>query len=144
MRSDGILLVSCLAAALVGGCKRDQAAGPGGQGTGGLQEVGRCETVSVDNASCVVRDVVVTTEVPGQPGAKVVRVSHVAKIAGRAIGFDSYRLVVPEARIKELEAFFKKHSPVGCDGEIIRPPCNPDSSTVALKLTLPDYTKPHR
>lgn len=125
----------------VGGCKKDR---PTSTGDPVVPVVGRCENINLDGATCELGAFVVTTLDPERGDAKVVRVNHAAKVGDRAIHFDSFHLVVPEARIKELERFFKENSPVGCDGVIVRPPCNPDATAVTLKLSLPDYAKPHR
>ena len=139
-RANRVVFFLCLCVG-VGGCKKEQ---PAATGVPKVPEVGGCENIDFKGATCELDLLVVTSLDPGQPGAKVVRVSHTAKVGDRVFQFDSFQLAVPEARIKELGGFFKEHSPVGCDGVIVRPPCNPDATAVQLKLTLPDYVKPHR
>ena len=144
--TGGLIVLLLLGTApLAGGCRGKRSGGTSQTPAPPAPHVtGKCENVYLNGASCRL-DLVLPTEIdPGRQGLKVVEVSHETSVSSVTHHFRTFQLTVPEGRVEELEAFFKRHSPVRCDGVIIRPPCNPDGTAVKLQLALPDYAKPYR
>ena len=120
----------------------------GGAGVGAqpepapAKETGNCQNVLVPQGSRCRFDAVFPLSCPAcAPGEELYRVAHLVDEAGTTWGFGSATVRVPAGKRAELEAFLRENSPVGCSGEIVNPPCNPDATSVALDLQWPGWVK---
>ena len=84
---------------------------------------------------------------PGDPpGTVVYQIEHEIHVRGedRQIPLTSLYLRIPADKAEELEAFFRSADPVDCTAYIVRPPCNPDATSLTLALDPPPFAEPVR
>ena len=141
-----LLALGALAAACHGAasCECGGGAGVGAdvQQATQVQEDGACRNVLIP-AGSQCRLSAVYTQNCGEcaPGEARYGVAHKVEVSGVEGGFGSAAVTIPADKQPELEAFLKEHSPVGCSGEIVNPPCNPEATSVALDLQWPEWVK---
>jgi hypothetical protein len=46
--------------------------------------------------------------------------------------------------VDELSEYLRSHDELPCKAYIVRPPCNPDATSVTMDLKPPDFAKPER
>jgi len=118
--------------------------GPAPQPIGPKPKVGGCRNEHLEG-TC---KFFLVTRAPGQsdrdpPGHTVYRVIHEIQPEGeeRKIELNSAHLLVPDDKVEALRKYYKKHSPRPCTAYIVRPPCNPQGTSVGLNLDPPPFAK---
>ncbi len=76
---------------------------------------------------------------PGPEGTTVFRIVHSIKSGDREIEIDRTLLRIPDDREQDLREHFEKNSPIHCKAYIVRPPCNPQGTSLTLDVADPDY-----
>ena len=110
-----------------------------------VPETGRCENVTVPPGSrCEFESVYPLTCTDCATGEGLYRITHRVTVAGTGWVFRTAVVKAPTARFEELRKLLASHSPVGCSGIIINPPCNPQGTHVALELDWPDWAASQR
>jgi len=140
-----ILALCALAAACHGAASCECGGGAGAGATAAtapVQETGGCRNVSVPVGSqCRLSAVYTQNCSECAPGEERYGVAHKVEVSGVEWGFGSATVTIPAGKQPELEAFLQEHSPVGCSGDIVNPPCNPGATSVALDLQWPEWVK---
>lgn len=120
--------------------------GPAGGGEP-LQETGNCHNENLAGMC----HFMVAIEVPvrradAPAGTKLYRIEHEVAVKGdgRKIMLTSAYLRIPDGSLEQLVAHYELHSPTPCEAYIVRPPCNPDATSVSLGVGPPDFAKPER
>jgi len=122
------------------GCDRPQAPAEPAAAPKPVHTVGRCENVAVPTGSlCKLDSVYPITCANCAAGEGLYRIHHRVTVAGTEWVFRTAVIKAPTARFEELRKLLTSHSPVGCSGVIINPPCNPQGTHVALELDWPDW-----
>jgi hypothetical protein len=139
----GLLAASCHGAA---SCECGGGAGAGAQRQAEpvpIDAPGGCRNADVPAGStCRFNDVFPQHCADCAAGEELYRVAHYYDgPGGTTWGFGSAMVRIPAGKRAELEAFLRKRSPVGCNGWIVNPPCNPDATSVELDLQWPDWVK---
>jgi hypothetical protein len=139
------LFALCAFAAACQGAASCQCGGGAGVGATAaappVRETGGCRNVLVpDGSQCRLSAVYTQNCGDCAPGEARYGVAHKVEVSGVEWGFMS-SAKIPADKQSELEAFLKEHSPVGCSGEIVNPPCNPDATSVAFDLQWPEWVK---
>jgi hypothetical protein len=62
----------------------------------------------------------------------------------RKIKLVSAHLLVPDDKVEGLREYYREHSPIDCSAYIVRPPCNPQATSVGLSIEPPSYAQPVR
>lgn len=133
------------------GCPRSEPGGGSGADPAGdgkpLAVTGDCHN---ENLSGICR-FVIAAEVPDQradapAGTKLYRVEHEIEVQGdgRKIVLTSAYLRIPDGSLDQLVAHYEKNSPTPCKAYIVRPPCNPDATSLSLGVGPPEFAKPER
>lgn len=146
-----VCAVSCCAACgLFGGGEQTDPAPeqqPGPVPVGPKHETGNCRNEHLEG-SCTF---LVASRAPGQSeddpsGKTLYRVHHQLAVKGedRTIELISADLLVPNDKVEELREHYRKNSPTPCKAYIVRPPCNPDATSVSLGVGPPEFATPGR
>ena len=140
------LLALCALAAACHGAASCECGGGGGAGVGAqaepVKETGGCRNVLIPAGSqCRLDAVFPQACAECAPDEERYRVAHQVDAGGTTWGFGSAIVAIPAGKRGDLEEFLREHSPVGCSGEIVNPPCNPDGTSVALDLQWPAWVK---
>jgi len=121
-------------------------AGPANDGKP-LPVTGDCHNENVEG----VCRFIVAAEVPNQradapAGTKLYSIEHEIEVKGdgRKITLTTAYLRIPEGSFEQLMAHYEQHSPTPCKAYIVRPPCNPDATSVSLGVGPPEFAKPER
>jgi hypothetical protein len=92
---------------------------------------------------------IVASRAPGQrsdaqPGTTLYRLEHKIAVEGedRNIEVISDYLRIPDERVEELREYYRSNSPTPCKAYIVRPPCNPQATSVTLGVDPPEFAKP--
>jgi hypothetical protein len=127
------------------GCDRPQAPAEPAAAPKPVRPVGRCENVTVPpDSRCELESVHPLTCSDCDPGEGLYRIYHRVTVAGIERVFRTAVVKAPTARFEELRKLLSSHSPVGCSGVIVNPPCNPQATHVTLDLAWPDWAVSQR
>jgi hypothetical protein len=76
-------------------------------------------------------------------GTSIFRVNHAIEVKGgeRTIRVTSLYLRAPDGSERQLVEYYQQHSPTPCSAYIVRPPCNPDGTSVKLGFDPPPFAK---
>jgi hypothetical protein len=76
-------------------------------------------------------------------GTSVFRVNHAIEVKGgeRTIRVTSLHLRATDDSQRQLVEYYQQHSPSPCSAYIVRPPCNPDATSVKLGFDPPPFAK---
>lgn len=109
------------------------------------RETGGCENENVEGV-CRYHSVqrLNPEHAPGPPGTVLCRISHEIVEGDRSIVVTSGYLRVPEDKVGELSEYYRSHDELPCKAYIVRPPCNPNGTSVTMDLAPPDFAKPER
>jgi len=141
LRLRWLLLLS-----LASGCERPQApAQEPAAAPKPVPKTGGCNNVTVpQGSSCELDGIHPLNCTDCAPGEGLYRIYHRVTVAGTEWAFRTAVVKAPTARFEELRNLLASHSPVGCSGVIINPPCNPQGTHVALDLAWPDWAVSQR
>jgi hypothetical protein len=119
--------------------------GPSGTDAPPPKETGHCENEHVEGV-CRLDSVqpLGKEQASGPEGTVLCRINHEIVDGERSFVVTSGYLRVPEEKVDDLSGFFRSHDNLPCKAYIVRPPCNPDGTSVTMDLAPPDYAKPER
>ena len=110
------------------------------------QETGNCHNENVEG-TCQLHIVLPLSpeHAPGPEGTVLCRVDHeIVTNDNRTFVVTSGYLRVPEDRVDELSQYYASHGDLACKAYIVRPPCNPDGTSVTMDLKPPDFARPEK
>jgi len=107
------------------------------------RETGGCENENVEG-TCRIHSVQPLNPeyTPGPEGTALCRINYEIIVGERKIVVTSGYLRVPEDKVDELYKYYRSHDDLPCKAHIVRPPCNPDGTTVTMDLNPPEFAKP--
>lgn len=108
-------------------------------GTGGPKtETGGCKNEHI-NGTCSF--ILMSAEKDSGPpeGTTVYKVMYSVEEGEKKVELDRLCLRIATDREEDLREFLEKSSPVDCTAYIVRPPCNPQATSVTPKLEMPDW-----
>ncbi len=74
-------------------------------------------------------------------GTTVYSVMYSVEEGETKVELDRLCLRIPSDREDDLRTFLESKSPVACTAYIVRPPCNPQATSVTPKIEFPDWVK---
>ena len=80
----------------------------------------------------------------GPPGTTLYRIEHEIEVRGeqRKINVTSAYLRIPDGFRDQLNDYYRRNSPTPCSAYIVRPPCNPQGTSVSLGVEPPEFAVP--
>ena len=80
------------------------------------------------------------------PGTTLYHIEHEIEVRGeqRKINVTSAYLRIPDEYADRLNDYYRKNSPTPCKAYIVRPPCNPQGTSVSLGVEPPEFAVPER
>ena len=112
-----------------------------------LPETGNCQNESVEGTCRFL----VAGRVGSQPskaptGTTLYRIEHEIEVRGeqRKINVTSAYLRIPDGFRDQLGDYYRQNSPTPCKAYIVRPPCNPQGTSVSLGVEPPEFAVPER
>lgn len=145
MNGRMIILALAMTSCRLLGHDADRSGSPGVDAPPPPKETGHCDNEYVEGV-CRLDSVqpLDKEHTPGPDGTVLCRVEHEIVDGDRSFVVTSGYLRVPEEKVDELTEYYKSHDNVPCKAYIVRPPCNPDGTSVGMDLAPPDYAKPER
>ncbi len=82
----------------------------------------------------------------GPPGTMLYHIEHEIEVRGeqRKINVTSAYLRIPDGFSDQLNEYYRQNSPTPCSAYIVRPPCNPQGTSVSLGVEPPKFAVPER
>lgn len=103
------------------------------------QPTGGCHNEHLEGTCCFLS---LTAESPSDSdpeGTRVYRVMYSVEEGDRKVELDRLCLRISTDREQDLRKLLEDKSPVPCTAYIVRPPCNPQATSVTPKIEFPDW-----
>ncbi|MBW2263398.1 MAG: hypothetical protein JRG91_15645 [Deltaproteobacteria bacterium] len=105
-----------------------------------VPETGGCNNEHLEGTCTFILMSAEKSELASDPeGTTVFRAVHIIESEDQKIEIDRTTLRIPDDREQDLREHFEKNSPCPCKAYIVRPPCNPQATSVTLDVAHPDY-----
>jgi hypothetical protein len=111
----------------------------GGRETGGKMKVGGCKNEHLEGTCCFMSMHAEKSSDRDPEGTTVYYVMYSVETDEKKVDLDRLCLRIPDERVNDLQKLLENNSPVPCTAYIVRPPCNPQATSVTPKIEYPDW-----